>query len=226
MLNNDIPQNTKVNKPWGSEYTIYKNSVSSTKLLKIEKFKSTSLHCHPTKKTGFILIKGEVNVDLGFYNKKKLSSISRLMIRPGLFHSTSNNAEETAVILEIETPIDKDDLVRFKDEYGRENTSYEGENKMTDLDKNDIKFEDPKLDTFNEYMLEGKRIIIEKLSKDRKIKLNNYKEIFAILGGGLFNNKGLCVLSPGDIVSTDTVLKLSENFRIIDNITFLRIKYD
>ena len=47
---NDIPERTKVIKPWGSEYTIYKNSVSSMKLLKIEKDKSTSLHCHPIKK--------------------------------------------------------------------------------------------------------------------------------------------------------------------------------
>ena len=222
----DIPDNLKVIKPWGSEYKIFTNNISSTKLLKINEGKKTSLHCHPTRKTGFILLDGKVDVDLGFYNTSTFNSISKLMIRPGLFHCTSNNYDKVSTILEIETPIDKDDLVRFKDEYGRENTSYEGENKMTDLDKNDIKFEDPKLDTFNEYMLEGKRIIIEKLSKDRKIKLNNYKEIFAILGGGLFNNKGLCVLSPGDIVSTDTVLKLSENFRIIDNITFLRIKYD
>lgn len=222
----DIPDNLKVIKPWGSEYKIFTNNISSTKLLKINEGKKTSLHCHPIKKTGFILLDGKVDVDLGFYNTSTFNSISKLMIRPGLFHCTSNNYDKVSTILEIETPIDKDDLVRFKDEYGRENTSYEGENKMTDLDKNDIKFEDPKLDTCNEYMLEGKKIIVEKLSKDRKIKLNNYKEIFAILGGGLFNNKGLCVLSPGDIVSTDTVLKLSENFTILNNITFLRIKYD
>ena len=30
-----------------------------------------------------------------------------------------------SIILEIETPINKDDLVRFKDEYGRENKPYE-----------------------------------------------------------------------------------------------------
>ena len=71
------------------------------------------------KKIGFIIIKGKVNVDLGFYNSKRMSSISRLMIRPGLFHCTKNFNKQTATILEIETPIDKDDLVRFKDNYGR-----------------------------------------------------------------------------------------------------------
>ena len=53
MKPNDIPENYKVIKPWGSEYTIYKNSTTSTKLLKIEQNKSTSLHCHPQKKNGF-----------------------------------------------------------------------------------------------------------------------------------------------------------------------------
>ena len=121
MKINDIPKNRKVLKPWGSEYTIFRNSISSTKLLRINFNRSTSLHCHPMKKTGFIIIKGKVNVDLGFYNSKRMSSISRLMIRPGLFHCTKNFNKQTATILEIETPIDKDDLVRFKDNYGREN---------------------------------------------------------------------------------------------------------
>jgi mannose-6-phosphate isomerase-like protein (cupin superfamily) len=122
----DIPNRKKVLKPWGSEYKIYSNSILSIKLLRIHKNQSTSLHCHPVKKTGFILIKGTVEVDLGFYNKKNLSAPTKLMIRPGLFHATKNNINETSVILEIETPIDKDDLVRFKDSYGRENQSYEG----------------------------------------------------------------------------------------------------
>ena len=39
MKVNDIPENYKVIKPWGSEYTIYKNSTTSTKLLKIDQIK-------------------------------------------------------------------------------------------------------------------------------------------------------------------------------------------
>ena len=41
MKINDIPKNRKVLKPWGSEYTIYRNSISSTKLLRIDYNKST-----------------------------------------------------------------------------------------------------------------------------------------------------------------------------------------
>ena len=113
--NKDIPKYKKVIKPWGSEYSIYRNNISSAKLLKIKSKHKTSLHCHPNKKTAFLLVDGEVDVKIGFYETKKLKSISKLMIRPGLFHSTKNNNKKTASIIEIETPVDKDDLVRFKD---------------------------------------------------------------------------------------------------------------
>ena len=134
----DIPKNKKVTKPWGSEYSIYRNKISSAKLLKLNTNQKTSLHCHPTKKTGFILLDGKVDVEVGFYEKKKMKSISKLMIRPGLFHSTKNNYKKTATIIEIETPVDKDDLVRFKDNYGRENLPYEKVNKMINLNNQEI----------------------------------------------------------------------------------------
>ena len=60
----DIPERKKVLKPWGSEYTIYSNKISSTKLLKLNSNQSTSLHCHPIKKTGFISRKvQEINLN-------------------------------------------------------------------------------------------------------------------------------------------------------------------
>ena len=220
---NDIPENQKVIKPWGSEYTIYRNSVTSTKLLKINNSKSTSLHCHPIKKTGFILIKGSVDVDLGFYNTKKLSSIARLMIRPGLFHSTKNLHNETAVILEIETPIDKDDLIRFKDEYGREQKPYEDENFMQSLSSNEPIFEEPEMNETRRYTVEGVPIELEKTNDVKKLNKKNKKAIFAILDGGLKSKDDKYVLSPGDIVGTETIHKLTEVFKIKDYITYLSI---
>ena len=122
-------KNLVVTKPWGSEYIACENNTTATWLLKIKKNHKTSLHCHPKKKTGFIILDGKVEVELGFYEKVKLKAPSKLMIRPGLFHSTKALSKNNATILEVETPIDKNDLVRFKDNYGRENRSYEGKNK-------------------------------------------------------------------------------------------------
>lgn len=223
MKINDIPENVKVIKPWGSEYTIHKNSVTSTKLLKIEQNKGTSLHCHPEKKTGFILIDGEVNINLGFYNTKKLNSISRIMIRPGLFHSTKNLNQKTATILEIETPIDKDDLVRFKDDYGRENKPYENENSMVQLSSNDPVFKDPDLNDAKSYLINGVSIKINKTDDVNVLRNSKINSIFAILEGGLISDDNKYVLSPGDIVGIDTIKKLTEVFKINKFITYLNI---
>ena len=220
---NDIPKNQKVIKPWGSEYKIYSNSISSTKLLRINSDKGTSLHCHPIKKTGFVLIKGEVEVDLGFYNTKKLSSISRLMIRPGLFHCTKNLNKDTATILEIETPIDKDDLVRFKDNYGRENQPYEDKKSMVQLEKNDPLFDEPILNSVNKYSVDGVNIKINKTNDVNQLFKLESNSIIAVLDGGFESNDNQLVLSPGDIVGLETIKKLAEVFKIQKYITYLTI---
>ena len=220
---NDIPRNQKVIKPWGSEYKIYSNSISSTKLLRINSDKSTSLHCHPIKKTGFVLIKGEVEVDLGFYNTKKLSPISRLMIRPGLFHCTKNSNKDTATILEIETPIDKDDLVRFKDNYGRENQPYEDKKSMVQLEKNDPIFDEPILNSVNEYSVDGVNIKINKTNDVNQLLKLESNSIIAVLDGGFESDDNQLVLSPGDIIGLETIKKLAEVFKIQKYITYLTI---
>ncbi len=222
---NDIPSGKKVKKPWGFEYKIYSNDTSSTKLLCIKSGKKTSMHCHPVKKTGYILLKGSVDVDLGFYERRTLCSISKLMIRPGLFHCTHNNTDKDSIILEIETPIDKDDLVRFQDKYGRENEPYEGLSQMKNLSGEDIVFEDPDVDTFKNYLLYGQSLKMQKVSNISKLKFENEKEIFAVLEGGLCDNNNRFVLSPGDIVRTDTLKKLSINFNTPNFITIMRIAY-
>ena len=223
MKPNDIPENFKVIKPWGSEYTIYKNLITSTKLLNIEYNQSTSLHCHPQKKTGFILINGKVDINLGFYNTKKLESVSRIMIRPGLFHSTKNLDKKTATILEIETPIDVDVLVRFKDEYGRENKPYEDKNSMIKLSNEDPVFEDPELNGMKSYIVDGVSITINKTSNIETLKNSKKDSIFVILEGGLVSKNSKYVLSPGDIVGMDTIKKLTEVFKIKKSITYLNI---
>ena len=225
-LINDIPKNYKVYKPWGYEYTIYKNTTSSTKFLKIFPNSKTSLHCHPIKKTGFVLLKGTVEVDLGFYETRSLQPISKLMIRQGLFHCTKNSSTKDAVVLEIETPIDKDDLVRFKDDYGRENKPYEGQEKMLPISAEDVTFNEPEMNSTNNYTIEEVKINITKINSLSVFKAGHKNDIFIIVDGGLYDERKNCVLSPGDIVQTDTIKKLSENFKIIDNLTFLNILHE
>ena len=132
--------NKLVKKPWGNEYLIYENRKVAAWFLNIKYNKSTSLHCHPLKKTGFILLKGSVAMNVGFYQKKKFKALNKIMIRPGLFHSTKAISKQGAQIIEIESPNNKNNLIRFKDDYGREKKPYEGHKSMRKISKKEIVF--------------------------------------------------------------------------------------
>jgi len=215
--------NLVVTKPWGSEYIACENNITATWLLKIKKNHKTSLHCHPNKKTGFIVLDGEVEVELGFYDKVKLRAPSKLMIRPGLFHSTRSLSKKNSTILEIETPIDKNDLVRFKDNYGRQNKPYESKNKMKKKSLKDLLFKIPKKFGINKYRFKNLSITVEKHKNSKKLAHRSKNTIFAVLDGGLTDKKKRLVLSPGDIVRTDTITKLTGVFKVPNKITILTI---
>ena len=111
-------KNVVVKKPWGYEYLAYENEHVGLWFLHIEKDQQTSLHCHPIKDTGLVVLEGAVNVS--FLNDiNRLSAGRKIMIRKGLFHSTKALSKDGASIFEIETPKLKHDLVRLEDMYGR-----------------------------------------------------------------------------------------------------------
>ena len=210
-----------VKKPWGEEYIICETNNSATWHLKILSKKKTSLHCHPKKKTGFILIDGKVEVMVGFYEKKILKAPDKLMIRPGLFHSTKSLSREGSIVLEIETPIDKGDLVRYKDNYGRENKPYESKKEMKNL-TDEVLFKIPKKFGANVYNYKQLKITIERINSLKKLVSNREKNtIFGILDGGLVDKKKQYVLSAGDIVRTNTIKKLSKEFQINQKIIII-----
>lgn len=206
-------------KPWGKEFLVYENKDVALWYLSISKNEMTSFHCHPLKKTGFLLLEGQIEIDLGFNEKKKLSAPDKLMIRPGLFHKTKA-INGDAKIIEIENPVDKGDLVRFSDSYGRKKKPYEGKNKMIntstteeDLQKyfksnNNFKMNKLKMKIFNQ-----KKVVFQKNLKNG---------IFTILQGGLFF-KNKCILGPGDIVRKNIFEKLSKVFKPKNKIKYLLI---
>jgi len=80
-------EKTVVKKPWGYEYLVYQNDRVALWFLYIGHNQQTSMHCHPNKTTGLILLDG--GAELSFLgNTNQLKPISKTMIRKGLFHST------------------------------------------------------------------------------------------------------------------------------------------
>ena len=215
-----------VYKPWGHEHIIYKNRKDlSVTLLKINYNKKTSLHCHPNKKTGFIVIDGRALIQLGLWKTtaKYYRAPSKLMIRTGLFHSIKSVSKNGLYALEFETPFNKKDLVRFKDDYGRQSKPYEGKNFTKKINSDFIKFTKPKLGKNQLFKIKKTNISLE-IHKNFKNLINKKNStIFAIIDGNVVDKHKRRVLSYGDIIRTGTLKKLSEVFKIRKYLTVIRV---
>ena len=224
--NKNYYDNRIVFKPWGYEYVVYRsgNNLSVT-ILNINSNKSTSLHCHPKKKTGFVLLSGKALIQLGLWKKesKVYKSPSKLMIRTGLFHSIKCISKKPLTALEFETPVAKNDLVRYYDKYGRENISYEKGNKKTLIKSNLVKFNKSKK-KIQKYSFGSSEVALEKHKNFHKLLKEKKDTIFGILGGNVTNKKKKNILSQGDIIKVGTIKKLAKVFKINKKLIVLKIK--
>ena len=218
--------NKVVFKPWGYEYVVYRNANNlSVTLLNINHNKSTSLHCHPQKKSGFILLGGKALFQLGLRKKNTElhTSPSKRMMARGLFHSIKSVSKKGLLALEFETPVNKNDLVRFKDSYGREKKSYEGKKFTKSLESDFIKFKTPKISKKQVYKIGKASVSLEVHKNFDKLLKNKNSTIFAILDGSISDSKGRNVLSYGDIVKTDDLRILSKVFKIKKTLSVVRV---
>ena len=135
-ISNNFYDDKIVLKPWGYEYTLFRiGSHCRVVFVHIKYQNKTSLHCHPSKNTGFIILEGNTNVQLGIYKSnvlklyhQKFPYFQRLVLRKGLYHSLEAKTKEGLYALEFEFPANESDLLRFEDSYGREKKNYEGKN--------------------------------------------------------------------------------------------------
>ena len=226
--NSTFYDNKIVTKPWGNEYIIYKNSNKlSVTLLNIDYNKSTSLHCHPKKQTGFIVLSGKALIQLGLWRAtaKEYKAPSKLMIRSGLFHSIKAISKKGLCAIEFETPNNKKDLVRFKDSFGREKKPYEGKKFTKKTSNNSVVFKKTKKKITQKYTFDNKVELSLETHKNFKL-LNKEKmeTIFAVLDGMVVDRLNRSVLSIGDIIKTGTLKKLAEVFKIKKSLTVMKVK--
>ncbi|MBL7224532.1 MAG: hypothetical protein ISS59_00200 [Desulfobacteraceae bacterium] len=117
-------------KPWGYEFLMFENEYVAMWFLRIKKDHSTSMHCHPLKKTSLVLLSGKALCNT-FHHRALLSAGEAVMIDAAVFHSTKALTLDGISVIEIESPPDKLDLVRLEDKYGRESCGYEDCSQMT-----------------------------------------------------------------------------------------------
>lgn len=199
-----------VNKPWGWETAIYQSPEAEVWLLNINKGEKTSMHCHPNKKTSLAVVGGCAKVNL-LSTVFPLLPSEKINIRPTVFHQTECWSSQGALVIELESPPDKTNLVRMRDKYGRAGKPYETEV----INKTD----------FSTMLEDGKEIIVGecalKMFKPTMVRdgcvevpalweLNPYHSIF-ILGGSIQGN-GFPFLGAGDGTDPKNLKELVSEF--------------
>ena len=200
-------EKTVVSKPWGYEYLAYQNDKVALWFLYIGHNHQTSMHCHPNKTTGLILLDGEAEISfLG--DSFNLKPVSKTMIRKGLFHSTKATSKDGACVFEIETPVDKHDLVRLEDKYGREGSPYE-----------DSTFEAPKQDDClwikdedSDYKFSNCDIKVETIDDVNQFNQKKDDENIVFLDGGIEDGESNMVAQAGDVVTCAVIKRLIKLF--------------
>lgn len=215
--------NVVVNKPWGYEYLVFQNENVAVWYLYLREGAATSLHCHPKKKTGIILLKGEAVVSF-LQDSRRLRPPSKLMIRPGLFHSTRAISPGGIALLELETPVDKENIVRFEDLYGREGKSYEGSDQMSPLPPDFVRFYVPEEGQIHEYPMHGFALIVEKIRDLSLLRNRPPEDVVAVLDGVLMSKGGEIIVGPGDVGSLASLVRVAAVFSAPEGLILLTVK--
>jgi len=207
-----------VKKPWGYEYLAYKNDDVGLWFLYISPGESTSMHCHPKKSTGLVLLNGEAEISF-LADKRPLKSLDKVMIRRGLFHSTKATSDKGAFIFEIETPVDKHDLVRLNDQYGRVSKPYEDVTFESAKNEDCLWIQEPALGECVTYSFSECVLKIETINDIDIINNKEDGELIMFLKGGMVRNiDGIshCVTIPGDVGLSNIIKQVSKQ---LDGVT-------
>lgn len=114
-----------VPKPWGYEFLGFQSADAALWFLHIESGEGTSLHCHPNKHTSLMVLEGRATCMNAGGAEFHVGPGEIIDFGRGVFHKTTNFGKGSLKLLEIETPIKKNDLIRAADGYGRRNMPYE-----------------------------------------------------------------------------------------------------
>ena len=223
-MSNDIYNDVIVKKPWGYEYLCFANKTVAIWLLRIDYNESTSMHCHPNKNTGLIVLNG--SIELSFLtNKVLLNGLKKINIFQSRFHSSKAISQDGAFLLEIETPEDKNDLIRLYDNYGRENKGYEGKTNFIAKPKSAINFRKAKYapSIVNAYGCS----LQHKLLKDKSdFDYLEDEDLIVFTNGGLEAGENKKIVRPADVIDGKSLKLLSSRFILENGTSSLIIKRD
>jgi hypothetical protein len=191
-------------KPWGYEFLMFENEHVAAWVLHIGKDQSTSMHCHPRKKTSLMALAGKALFNT-FLRRHYLNAVDAMIIQDGVFHSTKCLSPEGLYLIEVETPPDKTDLVRLSDDYQRQSQGYEGlsEMKTENLDRYGwFYFDEPAPDQSRQVSFQNTGVSIFSYPDGAHFAANfrpSIGDFYCSLRGRIFDPEGNVVLDVGDV---------------------------
>ncbi len=206
-----------VKKPWGYEYLIFQNDSVAVWVLYLKHGAETSMHCHPNKKTSLVVLEGKVQCTTVEATNDR-SAGEGLLIAKGVFQQTKAVSEEGAFVMEIETPVNKRDLVRLRDKYGRKGQGHEdsGSHSLNTQNYKYITFNGPEIH-YNRKKWFGQCTLTFRRVTDSKqlgelLKLEDH-DVISMLEGKITDDAGKAITEVGDTITVGT-LKSSKGLKV------------
>ncbi len=111
----------KVFRPWGNYISVAEGLNWQVKKINVNPGESLSLQKHNHRAEHWIVVSGIATVEIA-QEKKKLNKNESTFIPKGQKHRLSNEGGELLTIIEVQSGsyLGEDDIIRFKDNYGRE----------------------------------------------------------------------------------------------------------
>jgi len=219
LINIDLSKMV-VNKPWGYEYLLASTSLVEVWHLSLDFHKSTSMHCHPNKKTSLVVLDGKARFS-SLSRSIELKPLDAITIDPGVFHSTQCISKSGLKMLEIETPPMKHDLIRLEDRYGRINTGYEGIDQMKIANASYARFDNNKPCLINNFC--NNNILMSFVGEVSDLKDGLLKNMDAaiLINGFIKSRRGEIKYSIGDVIP---IKDLRSDKYAFKNISLLSIR--
>ncbi len=116
-------EHKKIHRPWGNYTSVEEDNRWKVKKIEVKPKSSLSLQMHHHRAEHWIVVTGTAEVEID-ETKIILSENQSTYIPLGSKHRLSNPGSINLVLIEVQsgTYLGEDDIVRFKDSYGRENT--------------------------------------------------------------------------------------------------------
>ncbi|MBI2604391.1 MAG: hypothetical protein HYW56_02500 [Candidatus Harrisonbacteria bacterium] len=215
-----------VQKPWGREHLMHRNNFVEIWNLSINAGHATSMHCHPNKKTGLILLAGQVSFST-LEGNTVLRPLDSVIIEAGTFHQTKALSDGVSLI-EVETPPAKHDLIRLRDDYGRRDKGYEGKDRMAFGDAEPVRFTGTRGDIeILGKTVGGCRLSIKKIGNaERAHEHAGYissNELVIVLEGIVYGHKNDELYGVAEILPAKDLLNPRAPMRMF-NVTLLGIQ--